>query len=223
MAGTPDAVDLGSAASNVFTAMQLPDDRWPLLALSRGAGVGPAILYWGELLAFLVLAALLGRYRHSPLRTHEWLLLGLGLSTLSWFVFAVVAAWLFTFRWRAQWAHDSVSRWRFNGVQIVLAAFAIIAITSLVFSGIRYGFLSSPDMGVVGADSGGSAFSWFRDQTRGPLPQPLVISAPLWLYKALIFAWAVWIAVALTRWIRVAWDGWTHGGFWRGAVLQRSA
>jgi hypothetical protein len=223
IAGTADAVDLGSAASNVTTALQLPEDRWALFALGRGAGVGPAVLYWGELVLFLVVATLLGRWRHSPLRVHEWLLLGLGLSTLSWFVFALVAVWLFAFRWRAQRAPESLSRWRFNILQIALAALAIVAITSLVFSGIRYGFLASPDMGVVGADSGYGAFSWFRDQTSGPLPQPLVISVPLWVYKALIFAWAMWIAVALTRWIRAAWAGWTHGGYWRGKALLSAA
>ena len=215
-----EAVDLGSPASNIATRLQLPDDRWPLFALGRGAGVGPAVLYWGELLAFLVVAMLLGRWQHSPLRRHEWLLLGLGLSTLSWFVFALVAAWLFAFRWRAQLAPESMSRRRFNVLQIALAALAFFAITSLIFSGIRYGFLSTPDMGVVGADSGGTAFSWFRDQTTGALPQPLVISAPMWLYKTLIFLWAGWIAIALTRWIRSAWESWTHGGFWRSGTVQ---
>ncbi|MGH8314313.1 MAG: hypothetical protein ACRETU_04085, partial [Steroidobacterales bacterium] len=204
----------------VTTALQLPEDRWALFALGRGAGVGPAILYWGELVVFLAVATLLGRWRHSPLRVHEWLLLGLGLSTLSWFVFVLVAGWLFAFRWRAQRASESVARWRFNVRQVALALLAVVAITSLVFSGIRYGFLSRPDMGVVGAGSGEGVFSWFRDQTSGPLPQPLVISVPLWVYKTLIFAWAVWIAIALTRWIRVAWAAWTQGGFWRGRSLE---
>jgi hypothetical protein len=130
-------------------------------------------------------------------------------------VFALVAAWLFAFHLRARSEPESVSRWRFNLRQIALAVLAVVAITSLVFSGIRYGFLSSPDMGVVGMDSGDGAFSWFLDQTSGPLPQPLVISVPLWIYKTLIFAWALWIAVALTRWIRTAWHGWIHGGYWR--------
>ena len=218
-----DAVDLRSPASNITTQLQLPDDRWPLFALGRGAGVGPAMLYWGELLAFLVVAMLLGRWQHSPLRRYEWLLLGIGLSTLSWFVFVLVAAWLFAFRWRAQLSPESMSRRRFNVAQIALAALAFFAITSLIFSGIRYGFLSTPDMGIVGAGSGGSAFSWFRDQTSGALPQPLVLSAPMWLYKTLIFAWAGWIAIALTRWIRSAWECWTHGGFWRGGTVKVAA
>ena len=59
------------------------------------------------------IAWLLGRWRHSPLRTHEWLLLGFGLSTRSWVVLVLVALWLFAMRWREGWG-GSVSRWRFN-------------------------------------------------------------------------------------------------------------
>src|SRR5437016_1205393 len=92
-ASSPDAVDLRAPSGNVTTSIALPADRWPLMAL--GAGVGPAFLYWGELLVFIVVARLLGRWPQSPLRTTEWLLLGLGLSTLSWSVLVTVAAWLF--------------------------------------------------------------------------------------------------------------------------------
>jgi hypothetical protein len=34
---------------------------------------------------------------------------------------------------------------------------------------------------------------------------------PLWIYKALIFAWALWVALALTRWLRQAWSAWMSG------------
>src|SRR3989442_15087917 len=82
MASRPDTVDLRAPSSNVMTTIALPADRWPLAAV--GGGVGPAFLYWGELLVFLVVATVLGRWPRSPLRTSEWLVLGLGLSTLSW-------------------------------------------------------------------------------------------------------------------------------------------
>src|SRR6266403_2165267 len=101
VASRPDAVDLRAPSSNVMTTLALPADRWPLVAI--GGGVGPAFLYWGELLVFLVVATLLGRWPRSPLRTSEWLMLGLGLSTLSWRVFVTVAAWLFAMSWREQW------------------------------------------------------------------------------------------------------------------------
>ncbi|MCS6947298.1 MAG: hypothetical protein NZM12_06755, partial [Steroidobacteraceae bacterium] len=218
-----EAIDIGAEASNVTMRMQLPADRWPLVGFSRGAGVGPAVLYWGELIVFLATAWLLGRWPRSPLKFHEWLLLGLGLSTLSWAVFVVVALWLLALRWRADWRGD-VPRWQFNGVQIALAVATLIAVSSLIFSGIRYGFFAAPDMGVVGPGSDANAFEWFRDRVSGPLPEPLVISAPMWLYKALILAWALWVAAALVRWLKWGWQCWSAGDYWRSkAGIVRAA
>ncbi|TLY96148.1 MAG: hypothetical protein E6K36_11220 [Gammaproteobacteria bacterium] len=218
MASRPDTVDLRAPSSNVMTTLALPADRWPLMAI--GGGVGPAFLYWGELLVFLVVASLLGRWPWSPLRTSEWLVLGLGLSTLSWRVLVTVAAWLFAMRWREQWrgAYD-VKRWQFNMLQCALAALTLFAVTSLVLSGVRYGLLASPDMGVTGPGSGGNTFSWFVDRATATLPQPVVYSLPLWVYRTIMFAWALWIALALARWLRFAWRAWSAGGIWRGAVL----
>jgi hypothetical protein len=216
-ASRPPAVDLRSPAGNVRTTLELPaDGRWILFALGRGAGVGPAVLYWSELLAFLALALLLGRLPASPLRPSEWLVLGLGLSTQSWGVFALVAAWLLALRWRASWDAQRASRVAFNLVQLVLAALSVVALSSLVFSGFQYGFLSTPDMGIVGAGSSGNVLQWFADRTAGPLPQPLVVSVPLWVYKALVFAWALAVAWLLAmRWLPWAWRAWSAGGYWR--------
>ncbi|TLY96779.1 MAG: hypothetical protein E6K44_01255 [Gammaproteobacteria bacterium] len=218
MASRPDTVDLRAPSSNVMTTLALPADRWPLVAI--GGGVGPAFLYWGELLVFLVVATLLGRWPRSPLRTSEWLMLGLGLSTLSWRVFVTVAAWLFAMSWREQWrgAYD-LKRWQFNMLQCALAALTLFAVTSLVFSGVRYGLLASPDMGVTGPGSSGNTFSWFVDRAASTLPHPVVYSLPLWVYRTIMFAWALWIALALARWLRFAWRAWSAGGTWRGAVL----
>ncbi len=213
----PDPVNLNSPASNVRTTLRLPDNRWPLLAF--GGGVGPAVLYWSELIVFIIVAWLLGRSSQSPLRTHEWLLLGLGLSTLSWPVLLGVGAWLFGMRWREDWDGSALPRWPFNSVQVLLALVTVVAVGSLVFSGIRYGLLAQPDMGIAGPGSGGNTFAWFQDQTESVLPSPTVISVPMWIYRLLMFAWAFWIALALARWLRFAWHAWTARGFWRGKVV----
>ncbi len=212
----PALVDLRAPASNVRTTVALSESRWPLFAIGRG--VGPAVLYWSELIVFMVTAWLLGRWSKSPLRFHEWLLLGLGLSTLSWWVFAAMALWFFVMRWREQWS-GSVSRTLFNTLQVALAVFTVVAIASLVFSGIRYGLLATPDMGVAGPGSSNSSFTWFNDQTQAALPQPTLITVPLWIYRMLMFAWALWIAVALVRWLKWAFKAWTAQGFWRGKVV----
>ncbi len=213
----PDAIDLGTPASNVTTLVTLPADRWPLFA--RGAGVGTAILYWGELVIFALVAFALSRWRRSPLKFHEWLLLGLGLSTLSWPVFATVAAWLLLMRWREGWNHGPTGRLAFHAVQALLAVFTVIAISSLVFSGVRFGLLATPDMRLdapAGLYHGG--FQWFLDRSAATLPVPAVISVPLWVYRLLMFAWAAWIAVQLRHWLPAAWRAWTAGGFWRGKL-----
>jgi hypothetical protein len=208
----PSPVDLGSPASNLQLQVVLAESRWPLFV--SGEGVGPAVLYWGELLVFIAVAWLLGRWASSPLRFLEWLLLGLGLSTQSWFVFAFVAVWLIAMRWRERWqpAADA-SRARFNAVQVTLAAFTIFAVALLVFSGIRNGLLAEPDMGIHGAH--GSSLVWFQDQVPGAIEMPSVYSVPLWAYRALFFAWACWMAFALVRWLRWAFNAWKTGGLWR--------
>jgi hypothetical protein len=211
---SPAAVDMHASASNVATSISLPLDRWPLFA--AGAGVGPAILYWSELVVFIVVAVLLGRWHRSPLRTHEWLLLGFGLSTLSWCVLALVAAWLFALEWRQRWAGTVAERWRFNGVQIVLAALTVLAVGSLLFFGIRQSLLASPDMGITGPGSYGTSFTWFLDRTESALPQPSVVSLPMWAYRGVMFAWALWLVLALLRWLRWGWRAWKANGIWRG-------
>lgn len=225
----PAAIDLRMPASNVTTSVQIPADRWPLMAF--GPGVGPAVLYWGELIVFILTAWLLGRWSYSPLRFHEWLLLGLGLSTLSWGVFALMAVWFFTMRWRERWdggagersgVSPATAAFRFNTVQVLLAGFTVIAIAALVFSGIRYGLMSSPDMGVAGPGSNGSTFTWFNDQTESGLSQPTILTVPMWVYRGLMFAWACWIAFALIRWLKWAFSAWTSQGFWRGDVVTQA-
>jgi hypothetical protein len=210
----PSPVDLGSAASNITTTVELPVSRWPLFA--SGPGVGPAILYWGELVVFIALAWLLGRWKQSPLRFVEWLLLGLGLSTQSWWVFTFMAAWLILMRWRENWhPREHISRLRFNVTQLLLAVFTALAIFTLVFSGIRNGLLSAPDMGVSGIGSEYGTFSWFQDQTTGVLAVPSVFSVPMWSYRLLFFMWAVWMAFALVGWLRWAFNAWKTDGLWR--------
>jgi len=212
----PARIDLGTPASNVRTTIELPAARWALLKFDRDGGIGPAILYWSEIAAFLLLALVLGRQSWSPLRTHEWLLLGLGLSTQSWGVLAAVALWFLALRWRAQWAPAGIANWRFNGVQLALLLLTAVALAGLLFAGIKYGFLSTPDMGVTGAGSGGNTFAWFVDRTASVLPEPAVLSVPIGVYKALVFAWALWIAWQLAmHWLPWAWRAWTHAGFWR--------
>jgi hypothetical protein len=86
----------------------------------------------------------------------------------------------------------------------------------LVFSGIRNGLLSAPDMGVEGINSGSGTFSWFLDQTSGILDSLVVYSVPMWSYRLLFFIWAGWMAFALVGWLRWAFNAWKTNGLWKG-------
>ena len=120
-------------------------------------------------------------------------------------------------RWREAWVPAAdVSRIRFNAVQVLLALFTLFAIATLVFSGIRNGLLAAPDMGIADLNYGGGEMWWFVDQTDGVIEAPTIISAPMWVYRALFFAWATWMAFALVRWLRWAFNAWKTNGLWRG-------
>lgn len=212
-------VELRAPASNVTTQLNVPEDRWVLFA--HGPGVGPAILFWSELAVFVVLAFLIGSSRYSPLRTHEWLLVGLGLSTFSWGVLLLFAVWMFAMRWRESWSGE-VSRARFNFRQVALALLSIIALVGLV-AAIPSGLLGTPDMRVAGPGSHPGSFLWFLDGTDDVLPQPGVISISLWWYRAAMLAWALWLSFALLRWVPWAWRAWSRDGFWRGHVIAAAS
>ena len=203
-------VELGAPASNLATRLELPA-RWLLFA--TGPTLGPAVLYWSELIALVVASILLGRFRATPLRWQHWLLLGLGFSTSSWLAFALVAVWLLAHGTRATWS-AGLSRLLYNASQIGVGLLTLIAFGAIL-AGIQSGLLGSPDMSVTGFESSARQLSWFADKTDGAMPQAAVWSLPMWAYKALILAWALWLSFALMRWLPWVWRSFADGGLWR--------
>jgi hypothetical protein len=210
---SPEPVLLRAPVSNVDTKIAVPETRWILFA--GGGGVGPAVLYWAELIVFIVLALALGRFAPSPLTTRDWLLVGLGLSTFSWSVLLLFAAWVFAMQWRRRW-QTPVAPWSFNLVQVALAVLTVIALGSLV-AAIPNGLLGTPDMRIAGHGNSSHELAWFHDRVQGALPQPVVVSVSIWFYKAAMLAWALWLSFALVRWVRTAWDSFTSGRVWYSA------
>ncbi|MEP6939218.1 MAG: hypothetical protein ABI846_05595 [Rudaea sp.] len=213
IARTPE-ISLGLPAANIDLGLQLPADRW--LLVSFGPMVGPAVLYWGELLVMLAVAWALARTRRTRLRFVDWLLLGIGFSTFSWGALLIVVAWLFAFDWRSR-VQPPAPRLRFNAMQIGLVVLTALALFALV-SAIPQGLLGQPDMHVVGNGSDASALRWFADRSADALPRAGAVSLPLWVYKVLMLAWALWLANALIGWLRDGFAAWTRGGYWKARV-----
>lgn len=209
-------LDLGGGASNLYSQIVLPQDRWILHAY--GPTLGPAILYWAELVIFVLAALVLGRLAFSPLRTYEWLLLGLGLSTFAWPVLLLFAFWAFALSWRGRADLDVGGRW-FNAIQAGLAALTIVTIVTLVGS-IPTGLLGAPNMQISSPVIDSGPLSWFSDRSEGLTARAGVISVSLWFYKAAMLAWALWLSFALLKWLRWAWAAYGHGGLWRGKLVK---
>lgn len=204
--------DLGASAANVHLSLALPEDRWVLFVF--GPAMGPAVLYWGELIVMVLVAIGLTRLRRTPLKLYQWLLLGFGFSTFSWSALVIVVAWLLALDWRERWS-GAVRPWLFNLVQLGLAVLAVVALLCLIAS-IPFGLLGHPDMHVTGNGSYAHALRWFADQSASVLPEAGAISLPLWVYKLAMLAWALWLANAVINWLRWGLAAWTHGGYWRG-------
>ena len=207
---TPN-VDVGAPASNIALHLQLPGNRW--LLATNGPRLGPAVLYWSELAVLLLFAIILGAIDLTPLKTRHWLLLGLGFSTFSWPVLGVVIVWLLACGARNKWRID-LSWWRFDALQIGIAAITVIALISIVVS-LPMGLLGTPDMQVTGNGSYGNTLSWFADRSDSALPSAVAWSVPMWIYKTLILAWALWLSFALLRWLPWVWQCFSSQGLWR--------
>ncbi|RPH69374.1 MAG: hypothetical protein EHM78_15515 [Myxococcaceae bacterium] len=208
----PSAVDAGAPGTNVDVVVSMPTDRW-LLWLA-GPTFGPAVLFWSVLLVTVLVAVALSRVPHSPLRLAAWVLLGVGLTQVSVPSAAVVVVWLLALGWRAAAGARVRPWWLFDWMQlalVVLTGFAFLAL----FEAVRRGLLGQPDMQIAGNGSVVSALRWTADRVPGALPQPLVVSVPLLVYRLAMLAWALWLATALLRWVRQGWQALGTGGLWR--------
>lgn len=206
-----EGIDLGADSANLRTEVYPGEGRWLLWASSDG--VGPVVLYWPQLLLLVLAAWLLARHAPTPLRWPHWLLLGLGFSTVSWWAALVVAAWLLALGWRAGHPPVPEHRWRFMGVQLGLVALTGIALLCLL-AAIPYGLLGDPDMQVAGNGSSSGRLVAFLDRSAGALPTLSLFALPLWLYKAAILLWSLWLANALLGWLRWGIEALRRGGAW---------
>ena len=203
-------VNIGAPSSNIRLGLELPANRW--LLATTGPRLGPAILYWSELVVLVLFAVILGRVGLAPLTTRHWLLLGLGFSTFSWLALALVALWLLACGARERW--QPFYWWQFDLVQIGLTGLTVVALLAIVIS-LPMGLLGTPDMHVAGNNSFGNTLTWFADRSESALPAAKAVSVPIWIYKSLILAWALWLSFALLRWLPWVWRCFSNQGYWR--------
>lgn len=98
--------------------------------------------------------------------------------------------------------------------QLALALLSLIALLFLFYA-VEQGLLGLPDMQVAGNNSDAYTLNWYRDHSASTLPRPWLFTAPLWTYRVLMLAWALWLAYSLLNWLRWGWGCYAAGGLWR--------
>ncbi|MDH3548433.1 MAG: hypothetical protein OEQ16_03720, partial [Gammaproteobacteria bacterium] len=53
------------------------------------------------------------------------------------------------------------------------------------------------------------------DRSESVLPIASAFTVPMWIYKTLILAWALWLSFALVRWLPWVWKCFSSDGLWR--------
>ena len=213
---SPPVPDLGTAGVNARVQMEFGRDRWILF--TGGPDLGPAVLFWGLALVLVLLAMGLDRSRITPLRTPDWLLLGLGLSQAGVWVGLLVAGWLIALGLRARLDED-LPAWRFNLMQTGLVLFSLAALGALV-AALQQGLLGLPEMQIAGNGSTSTMLNWYQDRSGPELPEVWVVSVPILVYRGLMLAWALWLAYRLLGWLRWGWQGLSTPVLWREVKLE---
>ncbi len=209
-------VNLDRESVNSTVSLTLPYDRWILW--TNGPTLGPAVLLWGVLLAVLLFSVILGRFGGTPLRSRDWLLLGLGVSTTSVYIMLPVVVWIFALRYRKE--KDAALKGGLRKlVQVGLVLLTLIAIATII-AAVSSGLLGNPDMMILGNGSYGHHLSWYSDRITAALAEPTVVTISLWYYRALMLIWAIWIAFSLIGWLKWSWEVFTTGDVWPKRVKE---
>ncbi len=210
-------VGIGEQAVNGDVIFQMPKNRWILM--TAGPRLGPAVLFWSYFVVIILAALGLGRVPWTPLKTRHWLLLGLGLTQVHPLVSIMIVGWLLALGLRQK--YPSQGGWfSFNMSQIILVVWTIAALIGLYVS-INKGLLGIPNMQISGNGSSAFWLHWTQDRIGPTMPQPWVLTLPLFVFRIIMLFWALWLAHSLLKWLRWGWQCFNEGGLWKKIVLRK--
>ncbi|MDO9106378.1 MAG: hypothetical protein Q7U57_15605 [Methylovulum sp.] len=214
---TTPTVDLGQNSVNSHVNVRLGEDRWVLFAW--GPRLGPAVLFWGMLIVIFLLSLGLGRIRLTPLKSWQWFLLLVGLSQIPLEMAGIVVVWLVVLGWRKQ--RPPGQRY-FNPLQVAVGVLTLAALGVLFFA-VAEGLLDTPDMRITGNESSAFNLNWYQDRSLSVLPTATLVSVPLIVYRLLMLAWSLWLAIALLDWLKWGWGCFATNGLWHKKAVPLAA
>jgi len=180
--------------------------------------MGPAVLFWGVLVVIALVAFILGNQSWSVLKSWQWLLLGVGVTTTFMPLLIIILAWfvLLSFRNKilAQPFMQKRGKKAFNLLQVIIGLNTLAMLLSLLAS-VSLGLVFEvPNMQVMGNGSSDFYLSWYQDVSGEMLPSVSVISVPMLTYRLLILAWSIWLSLSLISWLKWGWGKFSEDGVW---------
>ncbi|MEE4357438.1 MAG: hypothetical protein V2I97_13325 [Desulfococcaceae bacterium] len=209
----------GSQAVNARVIFHMPSDRWILL--TGGPRMGPAVLFWSYFFVILIAGFALGKISLTPLKSWQWMLLGLGLTQIHVPGALLIVGWFLALGLRKKdRISERVRGWFFfNLMQICLAGLTVAAMICFYLA-IQKGLLGTPEMQISGNGSNNTYLYWTQDRIEGSMPQPWVISLPRFTYHLFMLIWSLWLATAMIRWLRWGWECFGHEKLWERIELK---
>jgi len=150
------------------------------------------------------------------------MLLGIGLTQVPLPAALVVVGWLFYLSWRGSDSYIKLPAWGFNLLQLFLIALTAAALGVFV-AVVAEGLLGNPEMFLAGNGSTRSALRWYQARCAEALPQPGCVSVSIWWFRLFMLVWALWLAAALIRWLRLAWVRFSTGSCFRRGTKKPAA
>lgn len=212
MVGT-DRVGLPVESSNVTQRLSLPEDRWILWV--RGPLIGPAIRFWAVLAGAVLFGVVLGGLPFSPFTRLQWALLLTGLTQVPLVAGGGLVLWFFWLGWRGSPRGMRPGSHGFNASQVLLGL-GLLPVIVVVAMVLYNGLLGKPTMFLLGAGSYRTTLQWYQARGGVQLPGPEAISVSIWVYRGIMLAWSVWLALTLLRMAKWAWQQYSAGGLWAG-------
>jgi hypothetical protein len=206
-----DRVGLPVESSNITQRLALPEDRWVLWV--RGPLIGPAIRFWAVLAGAVVFALVLGGLPFSPFTRLQWALLLMGLTQVPLVAGGGLVLWFFWLGWRGSPQGMRPGSLGFNASQVLLGL-GVLPVIVVVAMVLYNGLLGKPTMFLLGAGSYRTTLQWYQARGGLQLPGPEAVSVSIWVYRGLMLAWSVWLALTLLRMAKWAWQQYAAGGLW---------
>ena len=102
----------------------------------------------------------------------------------------------------------------FNVRQLVLLLLTLVFL-GCIFGAVYDSLLNTPNMKVAGSGSSERLLHWYVDRAADALPVAWVLNVSLWVWRAVMLLWALWLAHSLVGWLQSGWQRFSSAGVWK--------